>query len=280
MTPTQRYKINLSYRGTNFFGWQQQVATDSHVAPPPELNGRLRTVQSVVSSAVARIVGHPVKVVGSSRTDTGVHAKGQVAHFDTTSVHIPQEGLRLAVNARLPDDVVITSIKPVPSPDPETRQGGFSAISCAVAKRYQYVVWNGLNRNVFMEDLAFHRWQDLDLDAMAAGAAYFVGTHDFASFARPGHGRDSTVRTITECSVAKRGHVIVMGIAGTGFLWNQIRIIAGTLIEVGQKRFAPEDMQHMLLAKDRKAAGSTAPPHGLYLQWIQHRLDRGHGELV
>jgi len=279
LKPSVRYKLNLAYCGADYFGWQVQVAGATWKGARPK-TGKLRTVQGVLTEHIGRIVGHPVTVVGSSRTDTGVHAKGQVAHFDTTSVHIPPEGLRRAVNNRLPDDVVINTIVEVPSPNPDTHRGGFDAIGDAVHKRYQYLIWHSLNRNVLMEHLAFHRWHDVNVDAMAAGAAHLVGTMDYTSFCRPGHGRESTVRTISDCSVSQRGKLIVVSVAGNGFLWNQVRIIVGTLVEVGIGRFKSDDIRHMLDARDRRAAGSTAPSHGLYLQWIQHRLNRGRGEPV
>jgi tRNA pseudouridine38-40 synthase len=265
-----RYKLTLAYRGTHFHGWQHQTPSSTWKGPTPD-GGALRTVQGVLAECLGQVVGHPVQVTGSSRTDAGVHAKGQVAHFDTTAVQIPPDGLRRAANSRLPGDIVIHSIQQVQAPDVQQGLRGFDAISDAVLKRYQYLIWNGENRNVFAEDLAFHRWQMLNIDAMDAAASHLVGTHDFASFARPGHGRESTVRTITSCSVASRGRQVVIGVVGTGFLWNQVRIIAGTLVEVGLGRFVPDDVPRMLAARDRRAAGQTAPPQGLYLQWIRHR---------
>jgi tRNA pseudouridine38-40 synthase len=261
-----RYKLVIAYRGTRFHGWQIQTVSETWKSAHPE-GGMLRTVQGVLSEAVSGVVGHPVTVVGSSRTDAGVHAKGQVGHFDTSAVQIPMEGLRRAVNARLPGDIVIREMERVGTE--------FDAISDAVHKRYQYVVWNAEERPIFMEDLAFHRWQELDVEAMRDAGGRFVGTRDFASFARPGHGRENTIRTVTGCEVSRRGKLLVIGVSGTGFLWNQVRIMAGTLIEVGIGRFRPEDVTLMLEAKDRRAAGQTAPAHGLYLQWIVHRNENG-----
>lgn len=215
-----------------------------------------------MNHAVSRIVCHPAVVVGASRTDAGVHAKGQVCHFDTTATHIPIEGLRMAINAQLPGDIVIRTIEPT-RPD-------FDSIFDAVHKRYQYAVWTTADRNVFAQDLHFHRWQKLDYDAMGAAVGHFVGEKDFASFCRTGHGRPHTVRTVTECSLHRRGPLLVIAVSGKGFLWNQVRIIAGTLVEIGLGRFAPDDVPRMLAARDRKASGSTAPACGLYLQWIQH----------
>jgi tRNA pseudouridine38-40 synthase len=259
--PTQRYKIVVAYRGTNYHGWQIQPVPPNWRGDAPDLLAGIPTVQQTLADTIARVVNHPVEVVGSSRTDAGVHAKGQVAHFDTVRLQIPKEKLRRAVNARLPDDVVIHSITPV-SPE-------FHAIRSTLRKRYQYAIWNAPDRSAFAGDLAFFRWQPLDADRMAEGAKHFVGEHDFTSFCRPGHGRATTVRTVFSCDVSRRGPLVVIGVEGSGFLWNQVRIMAGTLIEVGAGKFKPDDIAKMIAAKDRKTAGSTGPAHGLYLQWIQ-----------
>jgi tRNA pseudouridine38-40 synthase len=169
--------------------------------------------------------------------------------------------MRLAVNHQLPDDILVRAIEPVP----ET----FDAIRSTTSKRYQYFIWNALDRPLFFPDLAWHRWHTLNIEAMAQAAKLFVGEHDFASFARPGHGRDNTVRTIHACDVSFRRPRLVIGVEGTGFLWNMVRIMVGTLVEVGMGRYAPESITEMLAAKNREAAGPTAPPHGLYLQWIK-----------
>lgn len=259
---TRRYRLTLAYRGTRYHGWQRQAAQASYKGEVEEGNA-LPTIQETVTRALASVVRHPLDLVGSSRTDAGVHAKGQVAHFDTDQLQIPPEGLRRATNARLPDDILIRTLDPVAD--------SFDAIASTTSKRYQYALWNADDRPLFFADLAFHRWQRLDADAMAAAASHFVGTHDFASFAKPGHGRDNTMRTVLACDVCARGPRIVIGVHGTGFLWNMVRIMAGTLIEVGLGRFTPEDISKMLAAKDRRAAGQTAPPHGLFLQWIRFK---------
>lgn len=166
----------------------------------------------------------------------------------------------MAVNHRLPADILIRAIEPVGQ--------SFDAIRSTVRKRYQYFIWNAPDRSPFFSELCWHRWQQLDIAAMRAAAGRLVGEHDFASFAKPGHGRDNTVRTVHDCEVSRRGPMLVIGICGSGFLWNMVRIIVGTLVEVGLGRYAPADVAAMLAARDRQAAGSTAPPHGLYLQWI------------
>ena len=260
MSPA-RYKLTILYRGTRYHGWQQQPALPSYTGDAPPPGEGLPTIQEKLSRAIGAVVGHPVSVRGSSRTDTGVHAEGQVVHFDTTQENIPAEGMRRAINHKLPGDILIRSIQQV---GPR-----FDAIHSTLSKRYQYFIWNHLDRPVFFNDLAWHRWQTLDIDAMTRAAAAFVGEHDFASFARPGHGREHTVRTILSCDISCRSPKIVIGIEGTGFLWNMVRIIVGTLVQVGLGRFTPEDMQTMLAARDRKTSGPTAPPHGLYLQWIR-----------
>ena len=249
---TRRLKLVVAYRGTAYHGWQQQGGADDDSLP---------TVQQVLRNALVRVVRHPVALVGSSRTDAGVHAKGQVAHFDTDQSQIPLEGLRRAVNSRLPADVLVRSIGPA--------AGGFHAIASTVSKRYQYAIWTAEDRPVFAGDLAWHRPRPLDVDLMGEAASRLVGEHDFTTFARPGHGRATAVRTVHACTVSRRGPRIVIGVEGSGFLWNMVRIIAGTLVDVGRGRFAPSDVPAMLAAKDRAAAGGTAPAHGLYLQWVR-----------
>jgi tRNA pseudouridine38-40 synthase len=227
-----RYKLLIAYRGTRYHGWQQQAALPTYkgVRPPP--GAGIPTIQETLARELAAVVAHPVTIVGSSRTDAGVHAKGQIAHFDTSAIQIEPEGLRRAVNYKLPADILIRSIEPVPD--------SFDAITAAVSKRYQYFIWNAPDRNPFFPELCWHRWQTLDVPAMQAAAAQFLGDHDFASFSRPDHTRYTTIRTV-----------------------------AGTLVEVGLGKYEPDDMAKMLAAKDRRAAGSTAPPEGLYLQWIK-----------
>jgi tRNA pseudouridine38-40 synthase len=261
--PMPRYKLTILYRGSRYHGWQTQPALPGYTGDVPAAGRGIPTIQETLSRAIGQVVGHPVSLRGSSRTDAGVHAKGQIVHFDTTQQNIPAEGLRRAVNHKLPGDILIRELQQV---GPR-----FDAIRSTLSKRYQYFIWNSHDRPVFFNDLAWHRWQELDTAAMAKAAEAFVGEHDFASFARPGHGREHTVRTILSCDLSVRLPKLVIGIEGTGFLWNMVRIIVGTLVQVGLGRFTPEDMRKMLEAKDRAASGPTAPPHGLYLQWIRTR---------
>ena len=266
--PTQRYKLTIAYRGTRYHGWQAQPALESFKGEPPAEGEGIPTIQEIVARTVASVVGHPINLVGSSRTDARVHAKAQVAHFDTDQMQIPREGLRQAVNARLPEDIVVRAIDPVPE--------SFDAITSTHSKRYQYFIWNAPDRPVFFTDLAWHRWHPLDPAAMSAAAAHFVGEHDFASFARPGHGREHTVRTIHACAVRGRGPRIVIAVEGSGFLWNMVRIMVGTLVEIGMDKREPDVIPAMLEARSREAAGPTAPAHGLFLQWIRFEGDPRH----
>jgi tRNA pseudouridine38-40 synthase len=199
--------------------------------------------------------------VGSSRTDSGVHAKGQVAHFDTTFCKIPPAGMQRAINNRLPDDIDVRSVEAVPD--------SFDAISSTVSKRYQYYLWNTRRKLVHCPDLAWNWWRPLDIDRMREAAKRLVGTHDFASFAKAGHFRETTVRTVLGIDISCRSPGVVIGVEGTGFLWNMVRIIVGTLVQVGMKTYDADDVTRMLEARDRRASGHTAPPQGLYLHWIK-----------
>ena len=259
--PLQRYKLVVAYRGTNYHGWQVQPMLPTYKGPVPKAGQGIPTIQEILGRAIRTVVKHPLTLSGSSRTDSGVHAKGQIVHFDSDQTQIPTEGMRQAVNCRLPDDILIRSIEPVDST--------FDAVRSTISKRYQYAIWNAIDRPPFFADLAWHRHHELDIDSMERAASVFVGTHDFSSFCKPGHGRMSTVRTLYSCEISKRGPKLVIGMEGNGFLWQMVRIIVGTLVEVGMGRRAVAEMIPMLEAKDRRAGGPTAPPYGLFLQWIR-----------
>src|SRR5690606_4873639 len=147
------------YRGTRYHGWQQQGVPSTYRGEPLA-GGGIPTVQEILRRTLVGVVRHPVALAGSSRTDAGVHAKGQVAHFDTTATQIPLDGLRRAVNARLPEAILVRAIDPV--------DDSFDAVRSTVSKRYQYLIWNALARNCFLPDMGWHRWQPLDVSAMQA----------------------------------------------------------------------------------------------------------------
>jgi len=259
--PLQRYKLVVAYRGTAYHGWQVQPMLPNYKGPVPKAGQGIPTIQETLGRAVRYVVKHPLKLSGSSRTDSGVHAKGQVVHFDSDQTQIPPEGMRQAINCRLPDDILIRSIEPVDST--------FDAVRSTISKRYQYAIWNAIDRPPFFADLAWHRHHELDVEAMRRAANMLVGEHDFASFCKPGHGRMSTVRNLYSCQISQRGPKMIFGVEGNGFLWQMVRIIVGTLVEVGMGRRREWEIAPMLEARDRRAGGPTAPPHGLYLQWIR-----------
>jgi tRNA pseudouridine38-40 synthase len=252
-----RYRLLVAYDGTDFHGWQRQE-------PPGE--APLRTVQGALEEAVATVVGAKVPVMGASRTDAGVHAAGQVAAF-TAETSVPADRLALAINARLPRDVRVLRADAVAD--------AFDPISDCASKCYRYSIVHsdrGLTvASVFDRRTAWSTWHRLDADAMRAAAGALVGTHDFAAFAQVNHGRESTVRTVFGCAVtAPAPGRAVIEVAGDGFLYNMVRIIAGTLVEAGRGKVGPADVRRALETGDRTATGPTLPPHGLRLEWVRY----------
>jgi tRNA pseudouridine38-40 synthase len=223
-------------------------------------------------------VREPVDLLGASRTDAGVHARGQVAAFTSTGWP-PERGtepLRRAINSGLPPDVLVTSVEGVPE--------RFEPIGDCVAKGYSYTLFASPDRPVFDRRFVHHVWTPLDAHAMNAAAARIVGEHDFAAFAKAGHGRESTVRTVFECRVvdereeqpgrqndAGGARTVRIDVSGNGFLYNMVRIIAGTLVEVGRGRLTVDDVSAAIDRRERRLAGPTLPPTGLCLEWVKYR---------
>lgn len=245
------YKLTLAYDGTNFSGWQAQP-------------GR-RTVQGVLQNAWQEITGESIRVTATSRTDAGVHAVGQVIGVRTQS-SLPRERLLGGINAKLPDDVVLREVS--------LAHDDFHATHDAAGKRYRYRIYNSRLRPLFDRHLVWHIPQNLVPDAMAEAGQLLVGKHDFASFQSVGSPRDSTVRTITSVEVTAGGteldgssdpNQVYIDICGDGFLYNMVRNIVGTLVDVGAGRRSVEWMSEVLAARDRRAAGQTAPAQGLTL---------------
>jgi tRNA pseudouridine38-40 synthase len=251
--------LTVAYEGTKFHGWQKQAGAAGPDAPA------LRTVQGVLEAAVRAVVCEPANLLGASRTDAGVHALGQVAAF-SCAAEIQPPRLARALNGRLPDDLRVRRARTVPE--------GFSPISDAIAKAYRYRIASGLDgrRLPPLFDRATTTWipYRLDPQRMNEAARRLIGAHDFASFTRTHHGRESTVRTVHEClvRVGRRGRLI-LDVCGDGFLHNMVRILAGTLVEVGRGRVEPQAMTDILAARDRCAAGPTLPPQGLFLMWVR-----------
>jgi tRNA pseudouridine38-40 synthase len=254
-----RYRLTVAYDGTNFHGWQKQ---DPPGAEP------LRTVQLVMERAAADVVREAVNVVGASRTDAGVHALGQVAAF-TCAKELEPRKLVAALNARLPDDAQVR--------DAAVAGDEFSPISEAMAKGYRYrIAWGrgkpgDLPRPLFARTTTFWTPYELDPVRMNEAARDLIGEHDFASFTRKNHNRESTVRTVHDCQVTATGkRRLRMDVCGDGFLYNMVRIIAGTLVEIGRGKIEPHMIADILAAADRDAAGPTLPPEGLCLMWIRY----------
>ncbi|NUQ68415.1 MAG: tRNA pseudouridine synthase A [Phycisphaerales bacterium] len=307
-----RYKLTIAYDGTDFCGWQKQepYAPDAHTDDPSQPHPgqgalehaqtlglregetrprvALRTVQHVVEQGVRAIVGEEVDLVGASRTDAGVHARGQVAAFtcsdgEGTGINGPRTGWPLsrgvdkllrAINGKLPQDVQVMHAEPV--------EESFEPISGALEKCYTYTFHvsppppRGTGLRPLWDRRYVHRvWEPLDATRMDEAARRLEGTHDFLAFTTINHGRLTTVRTVTSCRVmalapVPEGDRVRVEVRGGGFLYNMVRIIAGTLFEVGRGSRTPDDVSAALASRERRQAGPTLAPAGLCLEWIRY----------
>lgn len=238
----KRLKCEVAYDGTDYSGFQIQ---------PDQV-----TIQGEIEAVLQKITGEPIQIVASGRTDAGVHAYGQVFHFDTAT-SIPVEKWPYILNTQLPDSIVIRSVEEA-LPD-------FHARFDAKAKEYHYCIDNSKIPDLFTHRYATHIRSPLSLEAMQQAAEQLVGTHDFTSFCSARTFVEDKVRTIYQLKVEREESRFKIRCCGNGFLYNMVRIIAGTLIEVGQGKRRPEEMAEILAAKDREAAGVTAPARGLML---------------
>lgn len=297
-TEPVRYRLTVAYDGTNFCGWQKQepalradaptsttpVAAYSIATPLIESSreGRaaLRTVQGVLERTIREVCREPaIELLGASRTDSGVHARGQTAAFTSRPdgkgsgwpAQRGPERLMSAINSRLPEDLVITAATQT--------HGNFDPIADCTSKGYSYTFHIARERPLWDRQYVHHVWHErgLDIAAMNHAAAMLVGEHDFAAFAAAGHGRLTTVRTVHTLAVrdvsdqtTPPGTRVRLDISGSGFLWNMVRIIGGTLLQVGLHQRTPADVLAALVAKDRALAGPTLPPTGLCLEWIKY----------
>ncbi len=255
-----RVRLLVAYDGTDFHGWQSQEPPG---APP------LRTVQGVLREAIERTLRREIVLVGASRTDAGVHAVGQVAAF-SADFSMPVEKIPLALTSRLPPDLQVREAAVVPE--------SFDPIAGAVSKAYRYRIasadpprrWPPL----FDRRLCWWARGPVELAAMQDAAARLVGEHDLAGLAQAHHGRTSTIRSIHACSVAEDppGRFRI-DIAGSGFLYHTVRIVAGTLLEIGRGRMPPARIDEILARRDRRLAGPTLGPEGLCLRWVRYEGD-------
>ena len=243
----RKIKLTVQYDGSRYHGWQIQ---------PGE-----KTIQGELVEALSNLVGVRTYVHGASRTDAGVSALGQVGLFEIESP-IPTENFADAINDRLPHEIVVTSAEEAP--------GGFDLFGSVKNKLYRYTIYTGHYRPVLRMNQCWHLSKKLNVPAMNQAAQLLVGTKDFKSFASAADRRESSVRTIFRCDVTAEDKWIYVNVEGDGFLYNMVRNIVGTLVEVGVGRWEPEKMDEILEAKDRTAAGRLAPPAGLCLMWIQY----------
>jgi len=239
----QRYKCILSYDGSGFSGYQVQP--------------NKRTVQREIEAALAKMhKGLQVKVIGSGRTDAGVHAKGQVIHFDSP-LSIPEEKWVIALNSLLPEDISILSV--------EMTNESFHARYDATGKEYRYSLLMSAKRDPFQRKYAYRYPYTLNLEAMQEASKVFLGTHDFTSFCSAKTEVKDKVRTIKSIEFSMDNELLTFRFVGNGFLYNMVRILVGTLLEVGAGERNPSEIQAIIAKKDRSYAGKTAPPQGLYL---------------
>ncbi len=242
-----RFKVIVAYDGTNYHGFQKQ-------------NNAL-TIQEVLEKAITSIVQQPIEIIGAGRTDTGVHAKGQCCVFDAKT-NIPEENLIKAINSRLPKDIVVKNVQSV--------QENFHPRYSAKRKIYRYQILNSKTCDPFLYRYAYFYPHTLEISLMQEAAKYIIGEHDFKCFCSAGSSVQSTIRTVYSLDVNKHDELVCIEICGNGFLYNMVRIIAGTLIQVGIKKLSPKEIQNIIDGKDRKGSGPTAPPEGLTMMEVNY----------
>jgi len=232
--------LTVEYDGTNYAGWQRQ--------------DNAMTIQQHIEENLKKVTGEEITLHGSGRTDSGVHAMGQVAHFDTEA-RMPAEKFAYALNVGLPEDIRIKESKEVDE--------SFHCRFGAKKKHYRYVINNGDHASALFGKYQLHVHKKLDTDAMAKAAKCIVGEHDFSAFKAVECTLENTVRTIYRSEITRDGDVISYDIVGSGFMYNMVRIIVGTLIEIGKGKYPAEYMAQVLASCDRANAGPTAPAKGL-----------------
>lgn len=240
-------KLTIEYDGKDFNGWQKQ---------PNKLN-----IQGEIERAIEGVTKEKVELYASGRTDAGVHAFGQVANFKTNS-SIPINKMATAINSQLKYSIRIKNAE-------EVDIGFHSRYNCK-EKTYAYVINNEEQASAIFRNMEYHFPKKLDVEKMKEAAIYFIGEHDFAAFKSSGTSSKSSVRTIYNAEVVENNGRIIIKLTGNGFLYNMVRIISGTLLEVGQGTIKPEEIEKIIQEKDRKKAGKTLPPQGLYLVKVEY----------
>jgi tRNA pseudouridine38-40 synthase len=234
--------LKLMYDGTAYHGWQVQK--------------RDVTVAETLEQALAQIMCHPVKLTGCGRTDAGVHAEVYIANFHTSST-IPCERLPLAINSRLPGDIVVTRASDVPP--------AFNAIGSCIKKEYTYRIFNSRIRDAFLVNRVWFYPKHLNETVMQEAASFFVGTHDFAAVRSVGTETRTTVRTVHYFDISRKGNLLECRVCADGFLYNMARAMVGSCVYAAERKFAPGDIPAILQGRNRTDAGPTAPPQGLYM---------------
>ncbi|MDD6400332.1 MAG: tRNA pseudouridine(38-40) synthase TruA [Lachnospiraceae bacterium] len=242
-----RVKLIVAYDGTNYCGWQIQ---DNGV-----------TIEEILNKELSNLLKEDIHVIGASRTDSGVHALGNVAVFDTET-RIPAEKISFALNQRLPDDIRIQNSCQV--------KDDFHPRFCDTIKTYEYKIWNNRFPNPVVRLYSKFVYYNLDIEKMEKAAQYLIGEHDFKSFCSTRTQVENTVREVTDINFRKEGNMIIMQIKGYGFLYNMVRIIMGTLLKVGMGMYEPEYVEKILEARDRSTAGPKAEACGLTLVGIEY----------
>ena len=241
-------KLTIEYDGREFNGWQKQ---------PNKLN-----IQGNIEKVISDITKEEIEIIGSGRTDAGVHALGQVANFKTNSA-IPIEKFAIAINSRLKKSIVIKKAE-------EVDERFHSRYNCK-QKTYRYIINNSETGSAIYRNLEYNIKNHLDVEKMQEASKYFVGEHDFSAFKASGTSSKSSVRTIYSAKVEKEGERIIIELTGNGFLYNMVRIISGTLVEVGLGKIKPEQIPEIIQSKNRQNAGKTLPPYGLYLVEVNYK---------
>ena len=240
-------KLIIEYDGKSFNGWQKQ---------PNKLN-----IQGEIEKAIGEITGEEIDLIASGRTDAGVHSLGQTANFKTNS-NIPIEKIPIAINSKLKKSIVIKSAEEV-----EER---FHSRYSVKSKKYRYTINNSQYGSAIYRDMEYHFPFNLDVNKMQEASKYFEGEHDFKAFKASGTSSKSSVRTIYKAEVIKEDEKIIIRLTGNGFLYNMVRIISGTLVEVGLGKIEPNEILNIIEEKDRTKAGKTLPAHGLYLVNVEY----------
>ncbi|MCT4605559.1 MAG: tRNA pseudouridine(38-40) synthase TruA [Marinisporobacter sp.] len=241
-------KLTIEYDGSKYNGWQRLGNTDN-------------TIQGKIEGVLSRMTDRKIEIIGSGRTDAGVHAMNQIANFKTnTNMHV--EEIRDYCNEYLPQDIVIKNVKEV--------NERFHARYNAKSKKYLYRIWAGKIPTAFKRKYTYPVVKTLDLEAMKKATRYLVGEHDFKSFCSMKTKKKSTVREIYEIDIMKEKEEIYISFHGNGFLHNMVRIMVGTLIEIGEGKRKPENMKEIIASRVRKNAGPTAPAKGLFLYEVEY----------